>query len=118
MKHYHNKIMSNIKNYVIVASAILLITTVTVVNTLQIKAAFAQNIDVGQRIKEIQTQFPLLSGNNSVQVVIHKVQGLDKNQALKTLAAYHILRNYQEYQALGSATEESAVAAGGTNSTG
>jgi hypothetical protein len=110
--------MSNIKDYVIVASAILLITTVTVVNTLQIKAAFAQNIDVDQRIKEIQTQFPLLSGNNSVQDVIHKVQGLDKDQALKTLAAYHILRNYQEYQALGSATGGSAVAVGGTNSTG
>ena len=35
--------------------------------------------------------------------VIHKVQGLDKNQALKTLAAFHILRNLQEYQALRSA---------------
>src|SRR6478735_1662309 len=110
--------MSNIKNYVIVASAILLITTVAAVNTLQIKATFAQNIDVGQRIKEIQTQFPLLSGNNSVEDVIHKVQGLDKDQALKTLAAYHILRNYQEYQALGSSTGGSAVAGtGGTNST-
>src|SRR3954471_20543854 len=116
MKHYHNKIMSNNKNYLVVAFAILLITTVTAVNTLQIKAAFAQNIDVDQRIKEIQTQFPLLSGNNSVQDVIHKVQGLDKDQALKTLAAYHILRNYQEYQALGSGG--GGAVAGGTNSTG
>ena len=110
--------MSNIKNYLVVASAILLITTVTVVNTLQIKAAFAQNFDVEQKIKEIQTQFPSISGNNSVADVIHKVQGLDKDQALKTLAAYHILRNYQEYQALGSGAGGSAVAAGGTNSTG
>jgi len=38
--------MSNNKNYLVVAFAILLITTVTAVNTLQIKAAFAQNIDV------------------------------------------------------------------------
>ena len=113
MKHYHNKIMSNIKNYVVVASAILLITAFAVANTLQIKAAFAQNFDANQRIKEIQTQFPLLSGNSSVSDVIHKVQGLDKDQALKTLAAYHILRNYQEYQALGS-----AAAGGGTNNTG
>src|SRR6478735_11220075 len=108
--------MSNIKNYVIVTSAILLITTVAAVNTLQIKATFAQNIDVGQRIKEIQTQFPLLSGNNSVEDVIHKVQGLDKDQALKTLAAYHIIRNYQEYQALGSGG--GGAVTGGTNSTG
>jgi hypothetical protein len=71
---------------------------------------------VGQRIKEIQTQFPLLSGNNSVEDVIHKVQGLDKDQALKTLAAYHILRNHQEYQALGSGGL--GAVAGGTNSTG
>jgi hypothetical protein len=118
MKHYHNKVISNNKDYLVVAFAILLITTVTAVNTLQIKAAFAQNIDVDQRIKEIQTQFPLLSGNNSVQDVIHKVQGLDKDQALKTLVAYHILRNYQEYQDLGSGAGGSAVAAGGTNTTG
>src|SRR4051812_12366065 len=105
--------MSNIKNYLVVASAILLITTIAVANTPQIKAAFAQNIDVDQKIKEIQTLFPLISGNNSVQDVIHKVQGLDKDQALKTLATYHILRNYQEYQALGS-----GGAVGGSNSTG
>ena len=118
MKHYHNKLMSNIKNYSVVAFAILLVTTVTVVNTLQIKAAFAQNFDVDQKIKEIQTQFPLISGNTSVSDVIHKVQGLDKDQALKTLAAYHILRNYQEYQALGSGTGGGSAGAGGTNSTG
>jgi hypothetical protein len=44
-----------------------------------------------------------------VSDVIHKVQGLDKDNALKTLAAFHILRNLQEYQALET---------GGTNSTG
>ncbi len=90
----------------------LLIATVFATSTLQIKSAVAQNIDVDQKIEEIQTQFPLLSQNNTVQEVIHKVQGLDKDEALKTLAAYHILRNYLEFQAL-----ESGVG-GGTNSTG
>ena len=89
----------------------LLIATVVLTNTLQVSSVVAQNIDVEQKIKEIQTQFPLLSQNNTVQDVIHKVQGLDKDEALKTLAAYHILRNYQEFQALDSG-------AGGTNSTG
>lgn len=103
--------MSNIKNYLVIASTMLLISTVVVANTLQIRAAFAQNINVEQKIKEIQTQFPLLSQNSSVKDVIHKVQGLDKDQALKTLAAYHILRNLQEFQAIGSG-------GGGTNSTG
>lgn len=103
--------MSNIKNYLVIASTMLLISTVVVANTLQIRAAFAQNINVEQKIKEIQTQFPLLSQNSPVKDVIHKVQGLDKDQALKTLAAYHILRNLQEFQAIESG-------GGGTNSTG
>ena len=89
----------------------LLIATVVLTNTLQVSSVVAQNIDVEQKIKEIQTQFPLLSQNNTVQDVIHKVQGLDKDEALKTLAAYHILRNYQEFQALDSGV-------GDTNSTG
>ena len=110
--------MSNTKHYLVVASAILLITTVAVANTLQIKAAFAQNIDVDQKIKEIQTQFPLLSQSSSVQDVIQKVQSLDKDQALKTLAAFHILRNLQEYQALGSGSLGSGGVVGETNSTG
>lgn len=88
----------------------LLITTVAVVNALQVGSVAAQNIDVEQKIQEIKTAFPLLSQNNTVEDVIHKVQGLDKNEALKTLAAYHILRNYQEFQALDSGT-------GATNST-
>ncbi|HEY6536111.1 MAG TPA: hypothetical protein VIY08_10030 [Candidatus Nitrosocosmicus sp.] len=96
--------MSNIKNHLVVASATLLILTIAATNIVQIKSiVFAQNFDVNQKIKEIQTQFPLLSQNSSVKDVIHKVQGLDKDQALKTLAAFHILRNLQEYQALGSA---------------
>ncbi|HXT83533.1 MAG TPA: hypothetical protein VN704_04260 [Verrucomicrobiae bacterium] len=95
--------MSNIKNSLVVVSATLLILTIAATNIVQIKSvAFAQNFDVNQRIKEIQTQFPLLSQNTSVKDVIHKVQGLDKDQALKSLAAFHILRNLQEYQALGS----------------
>jgi hypothetical protein len=110
--------MSNIKNYFIIASAILLVTAILVANPLSLATAQQAlnttgtnqpNINVDQKIKEIQAQFPLLSQNNTVQDVIHKVQGLDKDEALKTLAAYHILRNYQEFQALES---------GGTNSTG
>ena len=61
-----------------------------------------QNINPDQQIKEIQKQFPLLSHGSPVKDVIHKVQGLDKDNALKTLAAYHILRNLQEFQALES----------------
>ncbi len=100
--------MSNIKKYLVFASATLLILTIAATNILQIKSvAFAQNFDVNQKIKEIQTQYPLLSQNSSVKDVIHKVQGLDKDQALKTLAAYHILRNLQEYQALGSSGSNS-----------
>ena len=103
--------MSNIKNNkLVLASTMLLIATVFVTSSLQIRSAVAQDIGVDQKIKEIQTQFPLLSQNNTVQDVIHKVQGLDKDEALKTLAAYHILRNYQEFQAL--------EAGAGTNSTG
>jgi hypothetical protein len=104
--------MSNTKNNnLALVSVMLLIATIGVTSTLQIQSAVAQNIDVDQKIKEIQTQFPLLSQNSTVQDVIHKVQGLDKDEALKTLAAYHILRNYQEFQAL-------ETGAGGTNSTG
>jgi len=106
--------MSNIKNYLVLASTMLLISTVVVANSLQIRGAFAQNINTDQKIKEIETQFPLLSQNGSVQDVIHKVQGLDKDSALKTLAAYHILRNLQEFQAL----EAGQGVGGATNSTG
>jgi hypothetical protein len=108
--------MSNIKNYLVLASTMLLISTVVVANSLQIRGAFAQNINTDQKIKEIETQFPLLSQNGSVQDVIHKVQGLDKDSALKTLAAYHILRNLQEFQALESG--QVGGVGGATNSTG
>jgi hypothetical protein len=104
--------MLNIKNYVAFASTMLLISTVVIANTLQTKTAFAQNINPDQQIKEIQKQFPLLSQDSPVKDVIHKVQGLDKDNALKTLAAYHILRNLQEFQALESGQ------GGSTNSTG
>ncbi|HEY0579293.1 MAG TPA: hypothetical protein VGC75_01180 [Candidatus Nitrosocosmicus sp.] len=108
--------MSNIKNYLVLASTMLLISTVVVANSLQIRGAFAQNINTDQKIKEIETQFPLLSQNGSVQDVIHKVQGLDKDSALKTLAAYHILRNLQEFQALEAG--QGVGIGGATNSTG
>ena len=65
----------------------------------------------------------ILSQSSSVQEVIQKVKSLDKDQALKTLAAFHILRNLQEYQALGSGSLGSGSLGsggivGGTNSTG
>jgi hypothetical protein len=110
--------MSNIKNYFAIASALLLVTTILVASPLSLAAAQQPlnttganqpNINVEQKISEIRSQFPLLSQDSSVSDVIHKVQGLDKDNALKTLAAFHILRNLQEYQALET---------GGTNSTG
>ena len=104
--------MSKLKNYIVLVSTMLLISTIVVANLLQTKTAFAQNLNVDQKIKEIQTQFPILSQDNSVKDTIHKVQGLDKNDALKTLAAYHVLRNLQEFQALDSGS------GGSKNSTG
>ena len=92
--------MSNTKNYFAIASAILLATTILVANPLSLAAAQQPlnatgtnqpNINVEQKISEIKSQFPLLSQDTSVSDVIHKVQGLDKDNALKTLAAFHIL---------------------------
>jgi hypothetical protein len=108
--------MSNIKNYLAFASTMLLISTLVIANTLQTNTAFAQNINADQQIKEIQKQFPILSQDSPVKDVIHKIQGLDKDNALKTLAAYHILRNLQEFQALESG--QGGGVGGSTNSTG
>ena len=41
--------------------------------------AYIRN-NIWWKIKEIQTQFPLLSQYSSVKDVIHKVQGLDKDK--------------------------------------
>jgi hypothetical protein len=110
--------MSNIKNHFAIVSALLLVTTILVANPASLVVAQQPlntngtnqpNINVDQKISEIRSQFPLLSQDTSVSDVIHKVQGLDKDNALKTLAAFHILRNLQEYQAL---------EIGGANSTG
>ncbi len=43
--------MSNIKNYVAFASTMLLISTLVMTNTLQTKAAYAQNINPDQTNK-------------------------------------------------------------------
>ncbi|MGA9150646.1 MAG: hypothetical protein WBZ36_08710 [Candidatus Nitrosopolaris sp.] len=56
----------------------------------------------------MKSKFPLLSSSqgNEVKDIIQKIQGLDKQQALKTLAAFHILR-LQEYKELGGSTNSS-----------
>jgi hypothetical protein len=81
---------------------LLLVTIVLVTNSLVFaKAQQPQpNLKVDQKISEIKSAYPLLGQESSVKDVIMKVHGLDKDQALKTLAAYHILRNYEEYQKL------------------
>ena len=99
----------------------LVATTAIVTNP--IKVAIAQepttttattnqsDINVAQKINELKAKFPELSSLQGTEVkdLIQKVLSLDKQQALKTLAAFHILRNLQEYKELSS---------GGTNSTG
>ena len=99
----------------------LVATTAIVTNP--IKVAIAQepttttattnqsDINVDQKINELKAKFPELSSLQGTEVkdLIQKVLSLDKQQALKTLAAFHILRNLQEYKELSS---------GGTNSTG
>ena len=44
--------MSNIKNYLVLASTMLLISTIFVANSLQIRAAFAQNINADQKSRK------------------------------------------------------------------
>jgi hypothetical protein len=117
----NNKIMSYTKLYLAIAGLMTMLATTAVV-TNPIKIAIAQepttttatnqsDINVDQKISELKAKFPELSSLQGTEVkdLIQKVLSLDKQQALKTLAAFHILRNLQEYRDLSS---------GGTNSTG
>jgi len=110
------------KLYLAIAGLMTLVATTAIV-TNPIKVAIAQepttttattnqsDINVDQKINELKAKFPELSSLQGTEVkdLIQKVLSLDKQQALKTLAAFHILRNLQEYKELSS---------GGTNSTG
>ena len=116
--------MSYTKLYLAIAGLITMLATTAIV-TNPIKIAIAQeptttttataanqsDINVDQKINELKAKFPELSSPQGTEVkdLIQKVLSLDKQQALKTLAAFHILRNLQEYRELSS---------GGTNSTG
>jgi hypothetical protein len=116
--------MSYTKLYLAIAGLMTMIATTAIVTT-PIKIANAQEptttptttptnqteINVDQKINELKAKFPELSSPQGTEVkdLIQKVLSLDKQQALKTLAAFHILRNLQEYRELSS---------GGTNSTG
>jgi len=110
------------KLYLAIAGLMTLVATTAIV-TNPIKVAIAQepttttattnqsDINVDQKRNELKAKFPELSSLQGTEVkdLIQKVLSLDKQQALKTLAAFHILRNLQEYKELSS---------GGTNSTG
>ena len=102
--------MSNNKTNAAIVSAVLLLATAILVTPIKIANAQPQlatptnqsgstrSINVDQQINDLKSNFPLLSSSqgNEVKDIIQKIQGLDKQQALKTLAAFHILRNLQE----------------------
>lgn len=102
---------------VVVVSSILLLATAVMATPMKIANAQQQSstptnqtgINVGQQIAEWKSKYPVLSSSHGSDVkdIIQKIQGLDKQQALRTLAAYHILRNLQELQALTGSTNSS-----------
>jgi hypothetical protein len=112
--------MSYTKHYLTIAALMMLLLSAAIV-TNPINVAIAQqpttattnqsDINVDQKIDELKAKFPELNSpqGNEVKDLIQKVLSLDKEQALKVLAAFHILRNLQEYKEISS---------GGTNSTG
>ena len=113
--------MSYTKHYLTIAALMMLLLAAAIV-TNPINLAIAQqpttattnqsDINVDQKIDELKAKFPELNSSpqgNEVKDLIQKVLSLDKEQALKVLAAFHILRNLQEYKEISS---------GGTNSTG
>jgi hypothetical protein len=110
--------MSYTKHYLTIAALMtLLLATAIVTNPINVAIAQQQtttnqsDINVDQKIDELKAKFPELNSpqGNEVKDLIQKVLSLDKEQALKVLAAFHILRNLQEYKEISS---------GGTNSTG
>jgi cell division protein FtsX len=100
--------MSNKKLNVAIVSTMLLLATAVIAMPMKIANAQQQlstptnqsGISVDQQISDLKSKFPILSSSqgNEVKDIIQKIQGLDKQQALKTLAAFHILRNLQEYK--------------------
>jgi hypothetical protein len=102
--------MSNKKMNVVIVSTMLLLATAVIATPMKIANAQQQlsaptsqsGINIDQQISNLKSKFPLLSSSqgNEVRDIIQKIQGLDKQQALKTLAAFHILRNLQEYKEL------------------
>jgi hypothetical protein len=112
--------MSYTKHYLTIAALMMLLLSAAII-TNPINVAIAQqpttattnqsDINVDQKIDELKAKFPELNSpqGNEVKDLIQKVLSLDKEQALKVLAAFHILRNLQEYKEISS---------GGTNSTG
>ena len=100
--------MSNKKLNVAIVSMMLLLATAIIVSPMKIANAQQQlstrtnqsGINIDRQISDLKSKFPILSSSqgNEVKDIIQKIQGLDKQQALKTLAAFHILRNLQEYK--------------------
>jgi hypothetical protein len=100
--------MSNKKLNVAIVSMMLLLATAIIATPMKIANAQPQlatptnqsGINIDQQIANLKSKFPLLSSSQVIEVkdIIQKIQGLDKQQALKTLAAFHILRNLQEYK--------------------
>jgi len=109
--------MSYTKHYLTIAALTMLLLAAAIVAN-PINVAIAQqptttttnqsDINVDQKIDELKAKFPELNSpqGNEVKDLIQKVLSLDKEQALKVLAAFHILRNLQEYKEISS---------GGTN---
>ena len=110
--------MSNKKLNVTIESTMQLLATVVMAIPMKIANAQQQSsirtnqsgINVDQQIASLKSKFPLLSSGQGTEVkdIIQKIQGLDKQQALKTLAAFHILRNLQEYKEFAGSTNSSS----------
>ncbi len=111
--------MSNKKLNVAIVSPMLLLATAVIATPMKIANAQQQQqlsiptnqsgINVDQQIANLKSKFPLLSSSQGTEVrdIIQKIQGLDKQQALKTLSAFHILRNLQEYNEFAGSTNSS-----------
>ena len=110
--------MSNKKLNVAIVSPMLLLATAVIATPMKIANAQQQQqlstptnqsgINVDQQIANLK-KFPLLSSSQGTEVrdIIQKIQGLDKQLALKTLSAFHILRNLQEYNEFAGSTNSS-----------
>ena len=103
--------MSYTKLYLAIAGLMtMLVTTAIVTNPIKNCKCTRTNdghatanqteINVDQKINELKAKFPGLSSLQGTEVkdLIQKVLSLDKQQALKTLVAFYILRNLQEYR--------------------